>query len=86
MNAPYFIDPATKAPAKKATNVSLSMDVYLDAKQFGINISQLCEQHLRAEIARRKEQQWNTQHANFIAAYNGAMEADGVALQEWRAF
>lgn len=86
MTAPYFAAPTVKPPAKKATNVSLAMEVYLDAKQLGINISQLCEQHLRAEIARRKEQQWNEQHAQFIAAYNGVMEADGVALQEWRAF
>lgn len=86
MNAPHFPAPNAKMPTKKATNVSLAMDVYLDAKQMGINISQLCEQHLRAEIARRKELQWNEQHAGFIAAYNGAMETGGVALQEWRAF
>lgn len=75
-----------KVPGKKATNISLSMDVYLDAKKFGINISQLCEQTLRAEIQKRKEQQWNEQHANFVAAYNSLVETEGVALQEWRAF
>jgi len=75
-----------KIPSKKATNISLSMDVYLDAKNFGINISQLCEQTLREEIQKRKEQQWNEQHANFLAAYNSLVETEGVALQEWRAF
>lgn len=75
-----------KIPSKKATNISLSMDVYLDAKNFGINISQLCEQTLREEIQRRKEQQWNEQHANFLTAYNSLVETEGVALQEWRAF
>ena len=77
---------AEKIPSKKATNISLSMDVYLDAKKFGINISQLCEQTLREEIQRRKEQQWNEQHANVLAAYNSLVETEGVALQEWRAF
>jgi antitoxin CcdA len=75
-----------KIPSKKATNISLSMDVYLDAKNFGINISQLCEQTLREEIQRRKEQQWNEQHADFLAAYNSLVDTEGVALQEWRAF
>lgn len=72
--------------AKKATNISLAMDVYLDAKELGINISQLCEQKLREEIALQKERKWNEQHAQFIAAYNKSVEAEGVALQEWRAF
>jgi len=75
-----------KAAGKKATNISLAMDVYLDAKHFGINISQLCEQKLREEIQKRKEQQWNEQHATFLAAYNTLVETEGVALQEWRAF
>ncbi|CAN7578648.1 type II toxin-antitoxin system CcdA family antitoxin [Pseudoduganella sp. LjRoot289] len=75
-----------KMPPKKATNISLAMDVYLDAKTLGINISQVCEQRLREEIQARKEQQWNQQHADFIAAYNTQVEAEGVALQEWRAF
>ena len=73
-------------PSKKATNISLAMDVYLDAKSFGLNISQICEQRLREEIQMRKEQQWNAQHADFIAAYNSQVKAEGVALQEWRAF
>ncbi len=75
-----------KLPSKKATNISLDMDVYQDAKKLGINISQVCEQRLREEILSRKEQQWNEQHASFIAAYNSLVEAEGVALQEWRSF
>ena len=86
MKPAYVISPAAKIPSKKATNICLAMDVYLDAKNFGINISQICEQRLREEIQTRKEQQWNEQHANFITAYNSLVEAEGVALQEWRAF
>lgn len=71
---------------KKATNISLPMDVYLDAKSLGINISQVCEQRLRAEIQAIKERQWNEQHASFLTAYNSMVDEDGVALQEWRPF
>jgi antitoxin CcdA len=75
-----------KLPAKKATNITLAMEVYRDAKALGINISQLCEQKLREEIAAQKELRWNAEHAAFIAAYNEVIETEGVALQEWRAF
>jgi antitoxin CcdA len=80
------LSPPIKEPSKKATNISLSMEVYLDAKALGINISQLCEQKLREEIQMRKEKRWNDQHADFIAQYNRMVEAEGVALQDWRAF
>lgn len=85
MNAPLH-SPGAKPPAKKATNITLAMDVYLEAKDFGINISQVCEQSLREQIQARKEQQWNAQHADFLSSYNNVVEAEGVALQEWRAF
>jgi antitoxin CcdA len=77
---------AANTPSKKATHISLAMDVYLDAKNFGINISQVCEQRLREETVARKEQQWNEQRADFLIAYNNVVEAEGVALQKWRAF
>ncbi|GGZ07963.1 type II toxin-antitoxin system CcdA family antitoxin [Pseudoduganella plicata] len=85
MNAP-LPSPAEKPRAKKATNITLAMDVYLAAKDFGINISQVCEQTLREQIQARKEQQWNAQHADFLSSYNSVVETEGVALQEWRAF
>lgn len=86
MKPAYATSPAAKSAPKKATNISLAMDVYLDAKAFGINISQICEQRLREEIQARKEQQWNEQHASFLTAYNSMVEEEGVALQEWRSF
>ncbi|MGV7208216.1 type II toxin-antitoxin system CcdA family antitoxin [Oxalobacteraceae bacterium A2-2] len=75
-----------KLPAKKATNITLSLDVYQAAKSLGINISQVCEQRLREEIQLRKEQQWNVEHAAFLAAYNRRVEEEGLALEEWRSF
>lgn len=77
---------AGKKPSKKTTNISLSMDVYLEAKKLGIDISKFCEDRLKKEVQARKEQQWNEQHAGFLTAYNSIVEEEGVALQEWRAF
>jgi len=75
-----------KLPAKKSTNITLSVDVYQAAKSLGINISQVCEQRLREEIQARKEQQWNEEHAGFLMAYNRGVEEEGPALEEWRSF
>lgn len=72
--------------AKKVTRITLSMDVYLAAKQFGINISRSCEQRLREEIEARSEQQWNEEHAHFLEAYNKRLIEEGPALLEWRQF
>lgn len=77
---------ARKKPFRKTTSISLSTDVYLDAKKLGIDISQFCEERLRDEVQARKEKQWNDQHASFLTAYNSLVEEEGVALQEWRAF
>jgi antitoxin CcdA len=71
---------------KKATNISLPMDVYLDAKALRINISQVCEQVLREVIRAQKDREWSEKNAAFIAHYNKMVEAEGVALQEWRSF
>lgn len=76
----------SKLPPKKATNITLSTEVYQAAKDLGINISQVCEQRLRKEIQKRREQQWNEEHAGFIEAYNARVIEEGVALQEWRSF
>ena len=77
---------ASKTSPKNTTNVSLATAVYVEAKKFGINISQVCEQRLLEEIQARKEPLWNELHADFIATYNEQVAAEGVALQEWRSF
>ena len=79
--------PTTSSPpAKKATNISLTLEIYNDAKRLGINISQVCERVLREEIRAENERRWAQDHAPFIAAYNQTMEAEGLALEQWRTF
>ncbi|WP_256078814.1 type II toxin-antitoxin system CcdA family antitoxin [Massilia sp. YIM B04103] len=80
------ISPPPSKPTKKATNITLSLDVYQAAKSLGINISQVCEQRLREEIQLRLERQWNEEHADFLTVYNRRVEAEGLALEKWRSF
>jgi len=74
------------APGKRATNLSLSSDVLDAAKELGINLSQVCDAHLREVVRQAQERKWREDHATFIAAYNATLETEGLPLDEWRSF
>lgn len=76
----------TSASGKRATNLTLSTDVLEAAKHLAINISQVCDNHLREVVRREQERKWGEDHADFIAAYNATIEAEGLPLSEWRSF
>ena len=78
--------PTAANSAKKATNITLSADVLADARRLGINISQACDNYLRELVRREQERRWAEQHADFIAAYNRTVEAEGLPLEQWRGF
>ena len=76
----------TGMPVKRAINLSLSSDVLEVAKEQGINISQVCDDHLRELVRREQARKWREDHADFVAAYNATVEAEGLPLDEWRSF
>lgn len=78
--------PPVATHAKKATNITLSADVLTEAKALGINISQACDQYLRELVRGEREQRWQQDHAEFIAAYNETVEKEGLPLEKWRTF
>lgn len=77
---------SSTAIGKKATNITLSADVLADAKALGINISKSCDAHLRGLVRQERERRWLTDHADFIAAYNQVVEAEGLPLDRYRTF
>jgi len=76
----------TGMPGKRAINLSLSSDVLEVAKEQGINISQVCDDHLREFVRREQARKWREDHADFVAAYNATVEAEGLPLDEWGSF
>lgn len=78
--------PIITTPVRKATNITLSADVLADAKRLGINISQACDAYLRELVRLEQERRWAHEHADFIAAYNKTVEAEGLPLEQWRGF
>ncbi len=78
--------PDRPSRAKRATNLSLSGDILDAAKALGLNVSQLCDAHLREVVRQEQERRWRIEHADFIAAHNATMEAEGLPLEAWRTF
>ena len=87
MPAPHTARRArTDMPGKRATNLSLSSDVLDAAKHLNINISQVCDNYLREVVHREQERKWREDHADFIAAYNATVEAQGLRPVDWGSF
>ena len=78
--------PRPDLPGKRAIKLSLSTDVLEAARQLDINISQVCDKHLREVVRLEQERKWREEHADFIAAYNAAIDAEGLPLEEWKNF
>lgn len=76
----------TNTAAKRATHLTLSCDVLDAAKHLAINISQVCDSHLREVVRCEQERKWREDHVDFIAAYNTTIEAEGLPLDEWKSF
>jgi antitoxin CcdA len=72
--------------AKKATNITLSVDVLTGAKALGINNSQVCDQYLRDLVRREQTARWKKENADFIAAYNQSVAQEDLPLEQWRSF
>ena len=76
----------SRQPLKRATNVTLSADVLDAAKALELNISQVCDNHLREVVTQEQERRWRSEHADFIVAYNATLDAEGLPLDQWRTF
>ncbi len=72
--------------AKRATNLTLSIDTLEAARELGINVSQVCDAHLREFVRREQARRWREQHAGYIDAYNQTLEAEGLPLEGWKSF
>ena len=49
-------------------------------------MSLVCDAYLRQVVQAEQALRWRQEHADFIAAYNDDLEAQGLSLSEWRSF
>lgn len=71
---------------RRATNVTLPVDLLSEARELGLNVSQACEQGLRAEIARYRGAKWLRENREALASSNDYVERNGLPLSEFRQF
>ncbi|MDP9095189.1 MAG: type II toxin-antitoxin system CcdA family antitoxin [Pseudomonadota bacterium] len=71
---------------RRATNVTLPVELVALARELGLNVSQACEKGLKAEVAKRRAAQWQEENREAIASYNDWFERNGIPLAEYRQF
>ncbi len=83
MRSQYIYD--VGAP-KKSVNLTANADLLLNAKGFGMNLSQTFEDAVLAKLRTIMEEKWLAENEDAIAAYNARIEKDGVFAANKRRF
>lgn len=79
------ISTATQPP-RRATNVTLSEPLLIEARALRINLSQACERGLAAAVAEARAQRWLAENRPAMDAWNDYVERHGLPLAEFRQF
>ena len=76
---------SSSAP-KRATNVSLNVELLDEAKKLGVNVSRACERGLALQIAEIRAQRWLDENREAIDSSNAFVEKHGLPLAKHRQF
>ncbi|MEW6490601.1 MAG: type II toxin-antitoxin system CcdA family antitoxin [Thermodesulfobacteriota bacterium] len=71
---------------KKATNLSVNRDLLGQARELGINLSRLFEEHLAEIVRARRREQWSEENREAIEEYNRRVASRGVFSDGLRRF
>jgi antitoxin CcdA len=78
--------PSKFPPTKKATNVSLPVDLVAEAKELGINVSQACEAGLAEKVRKSKAEKWVEENREALEWSNEYVRKYGLPLARYRMF
>ncbi len=73
-------------PARKPTNLTLAVDLVVQARALGINVSQAAEVGIAAAVARRRQERWLAENADALQSSNQFVEQHGLPLTRYRNF
>jgi len=79
-------DVSMRAAPKVATNLSVRADIVREAKELGLNLSEVFESAVADAVRRRRQELWLEENKDAIASYNARVERDGVFSDDWRKF
>jgi antitoxin CcdA len=74
------------SPRRRATNVSLSPHLLIEAKALGVNVSQACERGLETRIQEMRAQAWLESNRTALDSSNDYVEEHGLPLARHRQF
>lgn len=75
-----------QAAAKKPTNLSLDQALLVEARSFGVNLSQAAEIGVKQAVAAAKSAQWKQENAEALQSSNAWVEQNGLPLEPYRNF
>ena len=80
------MDGRRRSVAKRATNVSIRVDLLDDARDAGVNLSATLERALAEELASLKRARWREENREAIGAYNEYVDGHGAFSDGVRSF
>ena len=80
------MDGRHRSVAKRATNVSIRVDLLDAARDAGVNLSATLERALAEELASLKRARWREENRGAIAAYNEFVDEHGTFSDGIRSF
>jgi antitoxin CcdA len=80
------MDRRHRSVAKRATNVSIRVDLLDAARDAGVNLSATLERALAEELASLKRARWREENRGAIAAYNEFVDEHGAFSDGVRSF
>jgi antitoxin CcdA len=75
-----------RSAPKRAVNVSVNADLAAKAKALGVNLSEALEARLAELVVAAERQQWLTDNAEAIDAYNERVESSAILSDFERPF
>jgi antitoxin CcdA len=80
------MDGRQRSVVKRATNVSIRVDLLDAARDAGVNLSATLERALAEELASLKRAHWREENREAIAAYNEYVDEHGTFSDGVRSF
>jgi antitoxin CcdA len=71
---------------RKAVNITINQSLIVEAKALGINLSQVCERGIAAELKAVRAERWKAENRAAIESWNDWIEENGIPLAEYRQF
>ena len=71
---------------KRAVNVTVDESVLAEAKQLGLNLSQVLEDELKKRVTEERTRRWQEEHREAIEAHNRFIEKQGSWSAKYRSW